>query len=97
MALFIRDSEVDALAEEVRKLTKAPTKTEAVRRALQAQLSLVRRGLPARDRMARAKAMADAIPGSRYEVLANGPHMPFVEMPQDLADILVPFFKRTLT
>ena len=32
MALFIRDAEVDALAEEVRKLTKAKTKTEAVRR-----------------------------------------------------------------
>jgi antitoxin VapB len=46
MALFIRDDEVDALAEEVRKLTKAKTKTEAVRRALQAQLAEVHRALP---------------------------------------------------
>jgi len=61
MALFIRDSEVDALAEELRRLTKAPTKTEAVRRALQAQLAVVRQKLPARARMARSKAMADAM------------------------------------
>ena len=61
MALFIRDSEVDALAEEVRRLTKAKTKTEAVRRALQAQLVEARRTLPARSRLARSKAMADAL------------------------------------
>jgi 3-oxoadipate enol-lactonase len=42
------------------------------------------------------KAMADAIPGSRYAVLPNGPHMPFVEMPADVADVLVPFFRETL-
>lgn len=42
------------------------------------------------------KAMADAIPGSRYAVLPNGPHMPHVEMPQDVANMLVPFFKETL-
>lgn len=38
MALFIRDSDVDALAEELRRLTHAKTKTEAVRDALQARL-----------------------------------------------------------
>ena len=64
MALFIRDSEVDALAEEVRRLTKAKTKTEAVRRALQAQLTEARRALPARSRVARSKAMADALGAS---------------------------------
>ena len=32
MPLFIRNAEVGALAEEVRKLTKAKTKTEAVLR-----------------------------------------------------------------
>jgi 3-oxoadipate enol-lactonase len=42
------------------------------------------------------RAMADAIPGSRYAVLPNGPHMPFVEMPQDVADMLMPFFRETL-
>jgi len=61
MALFIRDSEVDALAEEIRRLTKAASKTEAVRQALQAQLASVRQTLPARDRLARSKAMADAM------------------------------------
>ncbi|HTN97967.1 MAG TPA: type II toxin-antitoxin system VapB family antitoxin, partial [Nordella sp.] len=52
MALFIRDDEVDALADEVRKLTKVKTKTEAVRRALQAQLAEARRALPLKDRLA---------------------------------------------
>lgn len=61
MALFIRDAEVDALAEEVRRLTKAKTKTEAVRKALQAQLIAARRNLPLRERLARSKAMADAL------------------------------------
>ncbi len=61
MALFIRDPEVDALAEEVRKLTKAKTKTDAVRRALQAQLAAARRALPLRDRLARSRALADAM------------------------------------
>lgn len=61
MALFIRDTEVDALAERVRKLTGAKTKTEAVRRALQAQLAEVRRALPLKERLARAMALADAM------------------------------------
>jgi ribonuclease VapC len=57
MALFIRDAEVDALAEEVRRLTKAKTKTEAVRRALKPQLAQARRAAPPlKDRLARAKA-----------------------------------------
>lgn len=58
MALFIRDSDVDALAEELRRLTRAKTKTEAVRHALQARLDEVRRATPLRDRLARSKAMA---------------------------------------
>lgn len=61
MALFIRDAEVDALAEEVRKLTNAKTKTEAVRRALEAQLAEVRRKRPLKERLARSKALADAL------------------------------------
>jgi antitoxin VapB len=59
--LFIRDPEVEALAEEVRKLTKAKSKTDAVRRALQAQLAEVRRTQSLRERLARSKAMADAL------------------------------------
>jgi antitoxin VapB len=61
VALFIRDAEVDALAEEVRRLTKAKTKTEAVRRALQAQLAQARRAMPLKERLARSKALADAM------------------------------------
>ena len=61
MALFIRDDEVDALAEEVRRVTKAKTKTEAVRQALRLQLVEARRGLPLRERLARSKALADAL------------------------------------
>lgn len=61
MALFIRDAEVDALAERVCKLTGAKTKTEAVRLALQAQLVGAHRALPLKERLARAKALADAM------------------------------------
>ena len=61
MPLFIRDDEVDALAGEVQKLTKARTKTEAVRRALQNELARTRKMLPLRERLARAKALADAM------------------------------------
>lgn len=61
MALFIRDAAVDALAEEVRRLTKAKTKTEAVRNALQAQLVAARRNLPLSERLARSKKLADAL------------------------------------
>ena len=42
------------------------------------------------------KAMADAIPGSRYAVLPNGPHMMFLEMPDETAKVIGPFFKETL-
>jgi antitoxin VapB len=61
VALYIRDAEVDTLAAEVQKLTKARTKTEAVRRALQNELAHARRALPLRDRLNRAKALADAM------------------------------------
>ncbi|WFU11056.1 type II toxin-antitoxin system VapB family antitoxin [Rhizobium sp. CB3090] len=61
MALYIRDAEVNSLANEIRKLTKAPTKTEAVRQALKHELARVRQELPLHDRLTRAKAMADAL------------------------------------
>jgi antitoxin VapB len=77
MALFIRDAEVGALAEEVRKLTKARTKTEAVRRALQVQLAELRRAQPIRERLARAEALADAM----------GPGDPAFEMKRFTDDI----------
>lgn len=61
MALFIRDAEVDALAEEVRVLTKARSKTDAVRQALRRQRDDVRKALPVGERLARAKALADGM------------------------------------
>lgn len=61
MALFIRDEEVDALAEELRRMTRAKTKTEAVRQALRLQLDEARRALPLRERLARSKALADSL------------------------------------
>lgn len=61
MALFIRDDEVDALAEELRRVTKAKTKTEAVRQTLRLQLEETRRALPLRERLARSKVLADAL------------------------------------
>lgn len=65
MPLFIRDPEVDALALEVQQATKAPTKTEAVRTALQHELERARQAQPLRERLAKAKALADAIgPGT---------------------------------
>jgi pimeloyl-ACP methyl ester carboxylesterase len=42
------------------------------------------------------KAMADAIPGSRYVELPNGPHMMFFEMPDETAKFIAPFFRETL-
>lgn len=64
MALFIRDAEVDALAEEVRILTGAKTKTEAVRQALRKQRDQARKTMDVGTRLARAKAMADALGAS---------------------------------
>ena len=61
MALFIRDPEVDSLAEEIRRLTKSATKTEAVRSALRARAEELRRARPLGDRLARAKDLADAM------------------------------------
>lgn len=61
MALFIRDAEVDALAAQIQRLTKARTKTEAVRQALRHELTRTRKALPLRERLDRAKTLADAI------------------------------------
>lgn len=67
MSLFIRDAKVDALAEEVRKLAHVKTKTEAVRLALQSQLDALNTALPLRDRLAKAKALADSMGPSAPE------------------------------
>ena len=42
------------------------------------------------------KAMADAIPGSRYVVIPGAPHMPFVEMPDTVATVVGGFLREVL-
>ena len=60
MALYIRDDAVDALAIELQKLTRAPTKTEAVREALQTAVDRKRSEVPLAERLARIRAEAEA-------------------------------------
>ncbi|WP_279483572.1 type II toxin-antitoxin system VapB family antitoxin [Aureimonas sp. SK2] len=59
MALYIKDPDVDALADELKRLTNAPTKAEAVRVALRRSVDLARQRLPMEDRLAKAFAIVD--------------------------------------
>ncbi len=61
MALFIRDDEVDALATELQKVTKAATKKEVVRTALRNELERTRRRDRSDKRFLQAMALADAM------------------------------------
>lgn len=69
MALFIRDDEVDALATALQKATKAGTKKEAVRRALQNELE-----------RARQRRLADTLVDLQDRVAAMGPNDPDFDM-----------------
>ena len=60
MALYIKDADVDALADELKRLTKAPTKVEAVRASLQRSVEEARARLPIRQRLAKTLAMSKA-------------------------------------
>ncbi|MBB4186539.1 type II toxin-antitoxin system VapB family antitoxin [Sinorhizobium terangae] len=51
MSLYIRDDTVDELAKQVQQATKAPNKTEAVRRALLNELERARKAIPLKDRI----------------------------------------------
>ena len=42
------------------------------------------------------KAIADAIPGARFTVISGGTHMPFVEIPAEVAKVVGGFFKDVL-
>ncbi|PSH61362.1 MULTISPECIES: type II toxin-antitoxin system VapB family antitoxin [Phyllobacterium] len=57
MSLYIRDDEVDALAKQVQQAIAAPTKTEAVRIALQHELENARKSIPLWERI---KAIQEA-------------------------------------
>lgn len=61
MPLFIRDDEVSGLADELTRVTKARSKTEAVRRALRDALEREASKTPLIERIAPALAMADAL------------------------------------
>lgn len=61
VALYIRDSEVDALAVELQRLTNARTKTEAVRKALESEIGRKQEEIPLRDRLAKIHERARAL------------------------------------
>jgi antitoxin VapB len=80
MALFIRDDEVDALAAELQKATKAATKKEAVRRALKNELERTHM-VPAGDaHLARSLALAGTLADLQDRVAAMGPEDPDFDM-----------------
>ncbi|MGV3552351.1 type II toxin-antitoxin system VapB family antitoxin [Rhizobium sp.] len=58
MALYIRDDAVDALAVRLQELTKAPTKTEAVRKALENEIERTNQEVPLLERLKRIREEA---------------------------------------
>ena len=72
MPLFIRDEDVTTMAEELARLTKARTKTEAVRTALRHELERTRASVPIRDRLARIheKAATIGLPNPDFDMKA---------------------------
>ncbi|HEX8047915.1 type II toxin-antitoxin system VapB family antitoxin [Rhizobium sp.] len=58
MPLYIRDDDIDALAVELQALSKARTKTEAVRSALRHEIDRLRDAVPLRDRIAKIQTQA---------------------------------------
>lgn len=61
MALYIRDSDVDALATRLQEMTNAPTKTEAVRRALENEIERKRKEIPLKERLEKIREKAWAM------------------------------------
>ena len=70
MALFIRDDEVDALAAELQKVTKAATKKDAVRLALRNEL----------ERTRRKRALLSVVEELQEKIAALGPSDPEFDM-----------------
>jgi len=60
MPLFIRDETVDALAKRLQRHMKAPSKTAAVRAALQNELQRLEQKIPLRERVRKSQDMAAA-------------------------------------
>lgn len=63
MSLYIRDNAVDELARKVQMATKAPNKTEAVRRALENELARAENAVPLRDRVRKLQDEIGAVLG----------------------------------
>ena len=61
MALYIRNEEVNALAEKVKETIGARNKTEAVRTALQFQLEAEQKKKPLLEQMKEIQAKADEL------------------------------------
>lgn len=61
MALYIRDDAVDALATHLQELTNAPTKTEAVRKALENEIERKKSEIPLRERLEKIHEQARAL------------------------------------
>ncbi len=61
MALYIRDDEVDVLANQLRDALRARTKTEAVRIALTHELERARAAVPLAERVRRLQDAVKAL------------------------------------
>lgn len=57
MPLYIKDEEVNRLADELTRLTKS-SKTEAVRNALKSAIASRKSNLPIREKLAKSLAMS---------------------------------------
>lgn len=70
MPLFIRDPDVTAMAEELTRLTRAPSKTDAVRTALRHELERTRASVPLRQRLTRIheKAARLGLPNREFDM-----------------------------
>lgn len=57
MALYIRDNDVDALAAKLQAISKAPSKTAAVRAALEHEIQRYSERVPLSQRLGKARAL----------------------------------------
>lgn len=56
MALYVRDERVNQLAEQAQKILKAPTKTDAIRQALERVVQAEDRRPPLAERLEKIRA-----------------------------------------
>ena len=72
MPLYIRDDSVNALVDELQRLTNASSKTEAVRSALANEIRRQKRNKPLMERIAaiQAKGRALGLPNPAFDMKA---------------------------